>query len=133
MRVGVAGASGYVGGELLRYLAAHPTFEVAVATADRHAGEPVASHSPALAAAYPRLAYAAGGAAALSGCELVFVALPHGHSAPLVGELRSTGATVVDLGADLRLADAASWEAWYGTPHPAPELVGTAVYGLVER
>jgi N-acetyl-gamma-glutamyl-phosphate reductase len=133
MRVGVVGASGYVGGELLRYLAAHPRYDVAVATAERHRGERVAAHVPALAAAYPSLAFAETAPATLAGCELVFVALPHGASAALVGDLRATGAVVVDLGADLRLADATAWSAWYGTAHPAPALVGTAVYGLVER
>jgi len=132
MRVGVAGASGYVGTELLRLCASHPHLDVAVATADRRAGEPVARRTPSLAAAYPDLAYDAG-SDVLGGCELVFVALPHGHSAALVGELHKGGAVVVDLGADLRLADAAAWATWYGGPHPAPELVGTAVYGLVER
>ncbi len=133
MRVGVAGASGYVGTELLRYLAPHPRFAVGVATAERHCGERVAEHAPSLAAAYGGLSFSDGTAAALAGCELVFVALPHGRSAPLVAELVAAGSLVVDLGADLRLADAATWAAWYRVPHPAPALVGTAVYGLVER
>jgi N-acetyl-gamma-glutamyl-phosphate reductase len=133
MRVGVAGASGYVGTELLRCLASHPGFEVAVATAERHAGESLAVHAPSLAAAYGELGFSSTTPAAFESCELVFVALPHGHSAPLVGALRATGSIVVDLGADLRLSDAATWATWYGGEHPAPELVGTAVYGLVER
>ncbi|HEV3212664.1 MAG TPA: N-acetyl-gamma-glutamyl-phosphate reductase [Acidimicrobiales bacterium] len=133
MRVGVAGASGYVGRELLRYAASHPHYDVAVATAERHVGGRVASHAPSLAAAYPDLTYAATSPAALEGCELVFVALPHGGSAALVAALRATSTVVVDLGADLRLADLAAWATWYGTDHPAPELVGQAVYGLVER
>ena len=133
MRVGIVGASGYVGGELLRYAASHPRLDVAVATAERHRGERVAAHAPSLAAAYPSLVYAEADPAALEGCELVFVALPHGSSAGLVAALVATGAVVVDLGADLRLADPAAWTTWYGTAHPAPELVGSAVYGLVER
>ncbi|HEV3329199.1 MAG TPA: N-acetyl-gamma-glutamyl-phosphate reductase [Acidimicrobiales bacterium] len=133
MRVGVAGASGYVGTELLRCLAAHRGFEVAVVTAERHVGERLADHAPSLAAAYGPLVLSPGTPEALSGCELVFVALPHGRSAPLVGALRAAGSIVVDLGADLRLRDAAAWTTWYGETHPAPELVGTAVYGLVER
>jgi N-acetyl-gamma-glutamyl-phosphate reductase len=133
MQVGVAGASGYVGTELLRCLAGHLGFDVAVVTAERHAGERLAVHAPSLAAAYGGLGLSPTTPAAFEGCELVFVALPHGHSAPLVAALRATGSIVVDLGADLRLADATAWATWYGDEHPAPELVGTAVYGLVER
>jgi N-acetyl-gamma-glutamyl-phosphate reductase len=133
MRVGVAGASGYVGAELLRCLASHPTFEVCVATAERHQGTRLAEHAPSLAAAYGDLGYAPSTPEALAACELVFVALPHGRSAPLVGALSANGSIVVDLGADLRLADAAAWATWYGGPHPAPELLGTAACGLVER
>jgi N-acetyl-gamma-glutamyl-phosphate reductase len=133
MRVGIAGASGYVGGELLRYAASHPHLDVAVATADRHVGDRVATHAPSLAAAYPGLVLAPTTPAALDGCDLVFVALPHGSSAPLVGSLGATASVVVDLGADLRLRDVGTWATWYGAEHPAPLLVGTAVYGLVER
>jgi N-acetyl-gamma-glutamyl-phosphate reductase len=133
MQVGVAGASGYVGTELLRCLAAHPDFEVAVATAERHAGARIAAHAPSLAATYGDLTFSVSSPEAFGGCALVFVALPHGHSAPMVGALRAAGSIVVDLGADLRLTDAAAWATWYGGPHPVPELVGTAVYGLVER
>lgn len=133
MDVGVAGASGYVGGELLRYLAAHPDLDVAVATAERHVGARVAEHAASLAAAYGDLRYAPTTPEALAGCAVVFVALPHGRSAPLVAELRLAGTVVVDLGADLRLEREADWATWYGGAHPAPALLGTAVYGLVER
>src|SRR5579871_658249 len=133
MPVGVAGASGYVGGELLRWLAAHPDADVAVATAERHVGARVADHLPSLAAAYPDLVFDATAPGSFAGCDVVLVALPHGRSAPLVAELAAAGALVIDLGADLRLGDAGAWARWYGTAHPAPELLGTAVYGLVER
>ncbi len=133
MRVGVAGASGYAGGELLRLLAAHRDLEVVAATAERHSGERVAHHVPALAAAYPVLSFATTDAEAFAGCDVVFVALPHGRSSALVAELVGTCALVVDLGADLRLGDPRTWERWYHEPHHAPELLDRAVYGLVER
>jgi N-acetyl-gamma-glutamyl-phosphate reductase len=132
MRVGVAGASGYAGTELLRLLAAHPVLEVAVATAERHEGEALAERVPALAAAYPAMRYAPTTPAALAGLDVVFVALPHGRSAALAAEVLDQGALVVDLGADLRL-DADTWAAHYGGPHPEPALLTQAVCGLVER
>jgi N-acetyl-gamma-glutamyl-phosphate reductase len=133
LRVGVAGASGYVGGELLRCLAAHPRLSVAAATADRHVGTPIARHAPSLAAAYRDVRFEPTSPDVLSLCDVVFLALPHGASAPLVAELAGRVELIVDLGADLRLGDAESWERWYGGAHPVPDLLGTAVYGLVER
>jgi N-acetyl-gamma-glutamyl-phosphate reductase len=133
MHAGVAGASGYAGGEVLRWCAGHPDLDVTVATADRHAGELVACHAPSLAAAYPHLRFEATTPAAFSGCEVVFLAMPHGRSAPLATAIRAQGSLVVDLGADLRLCDPDAWARWYHEPHGAPELLGAAVYGLVER
>lgn len=133
MQAGVAGASGYAGGEVLRCCAAHPDLDVVVATAERHAGELVSTHVASLAAAYPTLRFGATAPEAFEGCDVVFVALPHGRSAALVAGIREVGALVVDLGADLRLRDAESWLRWYGEPHGAPEQLGVAVYGLVER
>lgn len=133
MKAGVAGASGYAGGELLRLLWSHPDLDVAVATADRSAGRAVADVAPGLAAAYPSLRLDATTPEAFAGCDVVFLALSHGASAPLVAALGSSVPLVVDLGADLRLADAATWARCYGGEHPAPGLLGTAVPGLVER
>src|SRR5579862_7494213 len=103
MRVGVAGASGYVGGELLRLLSMHPRLKVVMATADRHVGAPIGRHVPSLAAAYGDLAFAATEPDALRDCDVVFLAMPHGTSAPLTSALVGDVALVVDLGADLRL------------------------------
>ena len=132
MRVGIAGASGYAGTELLRLCAAHPAFEVAVATAGSHAGQRVAEHTPALAGAYPDLAYAATSPSAFEGCDLVFLAMGHGESQKLVPALMDSVPTVVDLAADFRLKDPALYPRWYGAPHQAPTLLGEAVYGLPE-
>lgn len=133
MQVGVAGASGYVGAELLRICAGHPNLDVCVATAERRRGTAVAAHSPSLAAAYPTLCFEATEPASFAGCELVFVALPHGRSQKLVASLVGQGTRVVDLGADFRLKDHTVYEAWYGEAHLATELLPTAIYGLVER
>jgi N-acetyl-gamma-glutamyl-phosphate reductase len=132
MKVGVVGASGYAGMELLRLCAAHPELEVVVATAGGHAGDVVAHHTPSLAAAYPSLTYAPTDASELDGLDLVFVALPHGRSQHLVPDLVSKVGVVVDLAADFRLKDASLYPTWYGEPHVAPELLGQFVYGLPE-
>ena len=124
IRVAVAGASGYAGGELLRLIAGHPEFELVAATAHSQAGTPVARVHPQLTGL--DLPLGATDAATLSDADLVFLALPHGQSAALADQLPA-GVRVVDLGADFRLADAALWQRYYGGPH-----AGTWTYGLPE-
>ncbi|HZM55154.1 MAG TPA: N-acetyl-gamma-glutamyl-phosphate reductase [Acidimicrobiales bacterium] len=131
-KVGIVGASGYAGVELLRLCAGHPDLEVAVATAGANSGERVARHTPSLAAAYPSLSYAPTEASALDGLDLVFLALPHGQSQHLVPELLAGVGVIVDLAADFRLHDPALYPTWYGEPHSAPELLGRFAYGLPE-
>jgi N-acetyl-gamma-glutamyl-phosphate reductase len=131
-RVGIVGASGYGGAELLRLCAGHPGLEVAVATAGARAGTPVASHTPSLAAAYPTLAYGPTEPAALDGLDVVFLALPHGRSQDLVPDLLGRVGVIVDLAADFRLADPGLYPVWYGEEHHAPELLATFAYGLPE-
>jgi N-acetyl-gamma-glutamyl-phosphate reductase len=132
MKAGIVGASGYTGAELLRLLAAHPVFEVAVATAHSHAGEPVGEHTPSLAAAYPGLAYEDTDPALLDGLDVVFCALPHGESQRIVPGLSGRVGRIVDLAADFRLRDASLYPRWYGEEHAAPALLSEAVYGLPE-
>ncbi|HEY1652031.1 MAG TPA: N-acetyl-gamma-glutamyl-phosphate reductase [Acidimicrobiales bacterium] len=132
MKVGIAGASGYTGAELLRLLSAHPQFEVGVATAHSHAGLPVGGHTPSLRAAYPGLVYEDTEPAVLDGLDLVFCALPHGESEKFVPQLRSRVGCIVDLAADFRLKDPALYPQWYGAAHGAPELLSDAVFGLPE-
>ncbi|WP_416905201.1 N-acetyl-gamma-glutamyl-phosphate reductase [Micromonospora echinospora] len=124
IRIAVAGASGYAGGELLRLVAGHPEFDLVAATAHSQAGQPVSAVHPQLAGL--DLTLAATDPAALADADLVFLALPHGQSAALAASL-PPGAKVVDLGADHRLADAAAWQRYYGGPH-----AGTWTYGLPE-
>ncbi len=132
MKVGVVGASGYAGTELLRLCASHPELEVVLATAGGHEGQSVGAHTPALAGAYPRLVYSATDAADLDGLDVVFLALPHGRSQALVPELMDQAGLVVDLAADFRLHDPGLYPVWYGEVHRAPELLSRAVYGLPE-
>jgi N-acetyl-gamma-glutamyl-phosphate reductase len=130
--VGVVGASGYAGVELLRLCAVHPELDVVVATAGSRAGEAVASHTPSLAATYPGLTYAATDAVDLDGLDLVFLALPHGQSQHLVPDLLPRVGAMVDLAADFRLHDASLYPTWYGEEHVVPELLDRFAYGLPE-
>ena len=124
IRIAVAGASGYAGGELLRLIAGHPELDLIAATAHTQAGTPLAAVHPQLAGL--DLTLSATDATALSDADLVFLALPHGQSAALAAQLPA-GLRVVDLGADFRLRDAGAWQRYYGGEH-----AGTWTYGLPE-
>ena len=124
IRVAVAGASGYAGGELLRLIAGHPELDLAAATAHSQAGTPLAVVHPHLASL--DLTLGATDAATLSEADLVFLALPHGESGALAAQLPEA-VKVVDLGADFRLRDTGAWQRYYGGPH-----AGTWTYGLPE-
>lgn len=132
VRVGVVGASGYAGAELLRLCHLHPDLDVAWATGDTQAGTLVAGLYPSLAAAYPGLTFETFDPALAATVDLVFLALPHGASQRLVPALLEAGVKVVDLGADFRLRDPSVYEQWYGEAHVAPELVERFAYGLPE-
>ena len=130
--IGIIGASGYAGAELLRLAAGHPDLDVAFATGDTQAGTPVAALYPSLAAAYPGLVFDAYDPAACAGLDLVLLALPHGASQAIVPELVGKVGHLVDLAADFRLQDPALYPAWYGEAHAAPELLADFAYGLPE-
>ena len=132
IRAAILGASGYVGGELMRFIAQHPAMEVGVAFGASNAGQKVASVHPHLALAYPDRDFAAWDPALLQGCDLILAALPHGETQRLADELISPGIPFVDLGADFRLDSAEEFEHWYGEPHARPELLGKFTYGLPE-
>ena len=125
MKTAVIGASGYAGGELLRLLATHPVFEVAVVSAHSNAGEQVTSVHPQLQS-YTGREFVTADSIDFAPIELVFLALPHGESAALIAKLPSH-LKIVDLGADFRLEDPAQWEKYYGGKH-----AGAWVYGLPE-
>ncbi|MDQ2649431.1 MAG: N-acetyl-gamma-glutamyl-phosphate reductase [Actinomycetota bacterium] len=131
-RIGIIGASGFTGAELLRLLAGHPDLEVVLATGDTQAGTPVADLYPSLAAAYPDLVFTPYSAADSAGLDLVFLGLPHGASQAIVPELVGKVGHLVDLAADFRLQDPSLYPTWYGEPHAAPELLPDFTYGLPE-
>jgi len=132
IRTAILGASGYVGGELLRLLAAHPSLAPARLFGESNAGRQIAAVHPHLAAAFPERVVERFGEGALDDVDLVFAALPHGHSQRIASEILNRGIPFVDLGADFRLNDAADYERWYGHAHEAPELLGRFVYGIPE-
>ena len=132
IRTAILGASGYVGGELLRLIAAHPQLSAAGLFGESRAGQVVASVHPHLAASHPGDRFERFEPAALDGIDLVFAALPHGHSQALAPAILDKGIPFVDLGADFRLDDAATYERWYGHAHSAPELLERFVYGIPE-
>jgi N-acetyl-gamma-glutamyl-phosphate reductase len=131
IRTAILGASGYVGGELLRLVAAHPQLRAAKLFGDSQAGQPVAAVHPHLTPAYPDAAIERF-AGALDGIDLVFAALPHGKSQEIAAFILGAGIPFVDLGGDFRLDDAATYQRWYGQAHQAPELLGKFVYGIPE-
>ena len=132
LKVGVFGASGFAGAELLRLAAGHPDLRVVVATADRQAGGKVADLYPSLAAGYAELVLQGADPAAADGLDVVFLAMPHGASQDLVPDLRKRVGLVVDLAADFRLKDPGLYPTWYGEEHKHPELLGEAVFGIPE-
>jgi N-acetyl-gamma-glutamyl-phosphate reductase len=125
VRTAVAGASGYAGGEILRLLLAHPEVEIGALTAGGSAGSRLGQHQPHLLPLADRVLEEST-AETLAGHDVVFLALPHGHSAALAAQL-GDATVVIDCGADHRLSDAAAWDRWYGGEH-----AGHWPYGLPE-
>ena len=124
-KVAIAGASGYVGGELLRLIAKHPELQVVTVTANSNAGEKVSSLHPHLAT-FAELVFKPTDAATLAGHDIVFLALPHTKSAEVAGWLEES-TLVLDCGADFRLESASDWTKYYGGEH-----AGTWAYGMPE-
>jgi N-acetyl-gamma-glutamyl-phosphate reductase len=134
-KIGVLGASGYTGAELVRLLLAHPRVEIALLTADRRAGQEMRAVFPQFSPyALPKLVSIDGVDWAQAGLDLVFCALPHATTQKVVKAMLAAAPStkVVDISADFRLADVAAYARWYGHEHHAPALQQEAVYGLVE-
>lgn len=132
IKVAVLGASGYTGAELLRLLSGHPRVDIVAVTSEKSAGTPVSSVFPHLASVLPQAFETLAADVIAKRADAVFAALPHTQSLTPVATCVAAGRRVVDLSADYRLKSQASYEAWYRTPHPYPDLLQTAVYGLPE-
>ena len=131
-RVGIYGASGYAGAELLRLCAGHPELELVMATGDSQAGQPIADLYPSLAAVVGDRRFDRVEPAAADGLDLAFLCLPHGASQSLVPGLIDRVPRIIDVGADFRLHDAGLYPDWYGDTHTAPELLDRFRFGLPE-
>lgn len=130
LKIGILGASGYTGAELVRLLVRHPRAEIVLMTADRHAGKPMGEVFPHLARlSLPDLV--AIGDADWDKLDFVFCALPHATTQNVIAGLPNS-LKICDLSADFRLRDTATYAEWYGGEHQAPELQKEAVYGLTE-
>lgn len=123
MKVGIYGASGYAGQDLVEILARHPEVDIIFATSSTYAGEAVP---------FTSLSYTPPDQVDLTQADVVFLALPHKESAIVAAKGKAAGIKVIDLSADLRLDDATNYETWYKIVHPHPELLADAPYGLVE-
>lgn len=131
IKVGIVGGTGYTGVELLRLLALHPAVQIACITSRGEAGQRVSDMFPSLRG-YIDLPFTDPAQADLAGCDIVFFATPNGIAMRQTRALLEAGVRVIDLAADFRIKDIATWEQWYGMSHACPDLVAEAVYGLPE-
>lgn len=134
IRVGIFGATGYTGVELIKILSRHPQVQIVFATSDSYVGKNL---SDAFPCPYdiPLVAHEAAPLVSADGkctIDAAFLALPHGASADYAKRVLGAGARVIDLSADFRLREEAAYKKWYGLDHHAPELLPQAVYGLPE-
>lgn len=132
IRSAILGASGYVGGELLRLLSRHPGIAATRLFGDSKAGQKLGAVHPHIGGALAQLEVERFAPEALAGIDLVFAALPHGESQKWAEAILVGGAKLVDLGADFRLHDPAVYARWYGEEHTAPHLLERFVYGIPE-
>ena len=130
-KVGIVGATGYTGVELLRFLVNHPKIEISMVTSRSNAGSRVDAMFPNLRG-YLDLTFVHPDLDALCQCDLVFFATPNGIAMQSTEALLAAGTKVIDLAADFRIKDVAVWEKWYGMKHACPHLLADAVYGLPE-
>ncbi len=132
LKVGIVGASGYVGGELLRLLVRHPEIEISSVSSTRHRGEKVSRIHPDLYG-LTDLKFEDISPVDMAGkVDLIFLALPHGTSIKYVPELVETGVKIIDMSADFRLKNPELYKPWYGYEHGYPDLIKKFVYGMPE-
>ena len=131
IKVGIIGGTGYTGVELLRLLAVHPEVEIKVITSRGEKGRAVSDLFPSLRGKVD-IAFSEPDITSFKQCDVVFSATPNGVLMNYARELNAAGVKLIDLAADFRLQDIATWEQWYGMSHACPELVKQAVYGMPE-
>ncbi|HXQ93133.1 MAG TPA: N-acetyl-gamma-glutamyl-phosphate reductase [Nitrososphaerales archaeon] len=132
MRVGIVGASGYVGGELFRILVNHPNVKVTIATSKQYDGEVIYRVHPNLRS-FTELKFTAPKLDSItSNCDFVFTAVPHGSAVKIVPDLVKTGLKIVDMSADFRLQNVEAYRHWYHYEHPHPEMLATTPLGIPE-
>jgi N-acetyl-gamma-glutamyl-phosphate reductase len=132
IRTAILGASGFVGAELLRLSASHSALAPVRLFGDSQAGLPLETVHPQLALAYPDAKVERFAPELLDGIDLVFAALPHGHSQRVARDVIARGIRFVDLGADFRLSSAEEYRTWYKEEHEAPDLLSRFAYGIPE-
>lgn len=131
LAVGVVGGTGYTGVELLRLLLMHPQVELKYVTSRSESGNKVADLFPNLRG-FTDICFTEPAVETLVECDLVFFATPNGTAMKMVPELIKNDVRVIDLAADFRLKDAATWKQWYGMDHACVDVLADAVYGLPE-
>ncbi len=131
IKVGIVGATGYTGSELLRLLVLHPDVEIVVVTSRTEQGSPVAEMFPHVRG-YLDLDFSDPSIEELSVCDVIFFATPHGVAQSMMKAFMDSGLKTIDLSGDFRLKDVDVWESWYGQKHACPELIPQAVYGMPE-
>jgi N-acetyl-gamma-glutamyl-phosphate reductase len=131
VKVAIVGASGYTGVELIRLLADHPGVEIACVTSRQNEGEAISAAFPSLRKRIGLICDGADPKLIASRAQIVFTALPHQSAMEVIPDLLAAGSKVIDLSADYRLKDVATYERWYQA-HSSPQLLAEAVYGLPE-
>ena len=131
LKVGIVGAAGYAGAELIRLVLGHPDFELAAITSNADAGQPLSAVYPSFTGVSD-LVFTTHDAPELKNCDAVFLAVPHTAAMAQVPALLASGVSCFDLSADYRLNDASVFEAWYAAEHTSPELLKTRAFGLPE-
>lgn len=130
-KIGIVGATGYTGVELLRILVMHPQVDIVFVTSRSNIGTRVDAMFPNLRG-FIDLTFSDPASDELADCDLVFFATPNGIAMKRTAELLNAGTKVIDLAADFRFKDVNLWSKWYGMAHACPELLEEAVYGLPE-
>ena len=131
LKVGIVGAAGYAGAELIRLILGHPEFELVAITSNADAGQPLSAVYPSFTG-LSDLVFTTHDAPELKNCDAVFLAVPHTAAMAQVPALLAAGVSCIDLSADYRLNDPVTFEAWYAAEHTSPELLKTRAFGLPE-